>query len=46
MEESRTELLDFAEKNPRFVTEAIIESTNGEDLSEYSTEDIIMKYFE
>jgi len=46
MKESRIELLDFAKKNPRFVTEAINEATNGEDLSEYSTEEVIMQYLD
>ncbi len=44
MKEARTELMDFSKKNPRYVTEAIVEATNGEDLSEYSTEEIIMEY--
>ena len=44
MKEARMELLDFAEKNPSFVTEAITEATEGEDLSEYSTEEVIMEY--
>ena len=44
MENTRKELLDFAEKNPRFVFEAITESTNGEDFSEYSTEEVIQEH--
>ena len=44
MENIRKELLNFAEKNPRFVTEAITESTNGEDFSEYSTEEVILEH--
>lgn len=44
MSELRQELLEFAEKNPRFVTEVIVDTTSGEDLSEYSTEKVITLY--
>jgi len=43
MKNQRKELLEFAKNNPRFVTEAIREATNGEDFSEYSTEEVIEK---
>ena len=43
MEKIRKELLDFSEKNPRFVFEAITEATNGEDFSDYSTEEVILE---
>ena len=46
MSELRQELLKFAEENPRFVNEAIVEKTAGEDLSEYSTEEVIISYLE
>lgn len=44
MKSLRKELLNSAEKNPRFVTEAITEATNGEDLSDFSTEEVIQEY--
>ncbi len=43
MKDTRKELLDFAEKNPRFVLKAIMEATNGEDFSDYSTEEVIQE---
>ena len=44
MKTQREELLIFAKENPRFVTEAIIDATNGEDFSGYSTEEVISDY--
>ena len=44
MNNTRKELLDFSEKNPRFVFEAITEATNGEDFSDYSTEEVILEH--
>ena len=44
MIELRQELLEFAEKNPRLFAEAIVDKTGGEDLSEYSTEEVITSY--
>lgn len=44
MEKVRKELLDFADKNPHFVTEAIREAVDNEDFSDYTTEEVIMEH--
>jgi len=44
METARKKLLEYAEKNPTFVTEAIEEVVEGKDLSEYTTEEVVLEY--